>query len=413
MLCLCVFRMNPNAFKCRTGAFTLVEMLTVIAIIAILAALLLPVLNKGELRSKRIVCINDLQQIGLAFHVFSNDHSGKFPMAVSTNEGGSLEYVESGFDSGPAFYTAFYHFQALSGELVKPQLLICPADLRVAATNFPALQNENVSYFVGVDGTFDKPGSILAGDRNLATNSFRNPTILQIGPQSRLGWTWELHHIKGNVLFSDGHVEEWNNSSLAAAASQSSGYQSLFLPSVVMNYDVGSGGDGNGGGSGGGSSGQGGGSSSGSPGQSDGSLGNSGSGSIASSGGSSGNSSSGPAAQSGATSASQPMQSQGSSSANKPLYAMRTDTEPSPTTEKAQTTPTASTEVDDTTVSPGASPDSGMSTFDRHLMKTLQHTFEWIYLLLLLLLLVYLAYKLRQRAQRRAARQRNASDSFR
>jgi prepilin-type N-terminal cleavage/methylation domain-containing protein/prepilin-type processing-associated H-X9-DG protein len=405
--------MNPSALRYRTGAFTLVEMLTVIAVIAILAALLLPVLNKSQMRAKRIVCENNLGQVGLAFHVFSNDHSGKFPMAVSTNDGGSMEFVASGFDAGEIFYTCFYHFQSLSGELAKPSLLICPADLRVAATSFPALQNENVSFFVGVGSTFDKPESILAGDRNLATNSFEHPTILQVGPVSNLGWTWEMHQFKGNVLFADSHVEEWNNSSLAAAASQSSANQSLFLPSVVTVDNTGFGGGGNGGGSGGGGgSGQGGGSGSGSTGQSDGSSGNSGSGSTAQSGGSSLNSSSSSAAQSSAPPASQPAQSQGmSSSENKPLYSMRTDSQPSPTTGKAPTVPAASTEVNDTTVSPGADTDSGMSSFDRHLMKSVQHTFEWIYLLLLLLLLLYLAYKIRQWTQRRAARQRASDDS--
>jgi prepilin-type N-terminal cleavage/methylation domain-containing protein len=173
--------MNPNASSCRTLAFTLVEMLVVIAIIGILAALLLPVLNKGQVRAKRIVCLNSLQQGGLAFHTFSNDHDGKFPMAISTNEGGSMEYVQDGFEAGQEFYTTFRTFQTLSTELVFPYTLVCPTDLRVAATNFPSLQNENLSYFVGVQSTFDKPTSVLAGDRNLATNAFDQPTILQLG----------------------------------------------------------------------------------------------------------------------------------------------------------------------------------------------------------------------------------------
>ncbi len=225
--------MNPNAPSCQTRAFTMVEMLTVIAVIGILAAILLPVLNKSETRTKRVICINSLNQIGLAFHAFSNDHNGKFPMAISTNDGGSLEYVESGFNAGENFYTAFRNFQALSGELVSPQTVVCPMDTRVAITNFAALQNQNLSYFVGVLSTFDKPVSILAGDRNLATNSFEQPTILGFNPWSNLGWTWELHQFKGNVLFADGHVEELNNYSLATAEGSSSFNQSLFLPTVL------------------------------------------------------------------------------------------------------------------------------------------------------------------------------------
>ena len=104
------------------------------------------------------MCVNDLGQVGLAFHTFSNDHNGKYPMAISTNDGGSLEYVEGGFAAGSEFYTAFRNFQPLSNALVHPEMLICPTDWRMA-TNFEALQNCNLSYFVGVEATFDKPGS--------------------------------------------------------------------------------------------------------------------------------------------------------------------------------------------------------------------------------------------------------------
>jgi len=48
------------------------------------------------------------------------------------------------------------------------------------------------------------------------------------------------------------------------------------------------------------------------------------------------------------------------------------------------------------TAAPSGDADAGMSTFNRHLTKTLQSTFEWLYLLLLLLALLYLAYKIRK-----------------
>src|SRR5215469_14418041 len=75
----------------RANGFTLVEMLVVISIIALLAALLLPALNGGKQRAKRIVCESQLRQIGIAFQSFSHDHNSKFPMEVSTNDGGSME----------------------------------------------------------------------------------------------------------------------------------------------------------------------------------------------------------------------------------------------------------------------------------------------------------------------------------
>src|SRR5450432_430465 len=89
----------------RVSAFTLVELLVVVAIIGILAALLLPALNQAKSRARRIECVGNLRETGLAFHLFANDHGGKFTPQVSTNDGGSLEFVTAGYQiSGSTFY---------------------------------------------------------------------------------------------------------------------------------------------------------------------------------------------------------------------------------------------------------------------------------------------------------------------
>jgi prepilin-type processing-associated H-X9-DG protein/prepilin-type N-terminal cleavage/methylation domain-containing protein len=392
--------MNPNASSCRTLAFTLVEMLTVIAIIAILAALLLPVLDKSEGRAKRIVCVNSLEQVGLAFHTFSNDHNGKFPMGISTNDGGSMEYVQSGFEAGEEFYTSFRHFQTLSSELVFPQTLICPADTRAATTNFASLQNENLSYFVGVESTFDKPTTILAGDRNLATNSFDQPTILGLGVWSKLGWTWELHQFKGNVVYADGHVEQWNNPALASAESSSPFDQSLFLPSVLPGIVP--------------MAGAGSGSSSSAPNFGAPAADGQGSSPITPNGPSSEQWASSPAGRnrSGPRSSSMPDISTSAGQSPAPsmpeisgqrLYATETLSQ-AQAPEQALVTDRAGTSSADTDeVVSVQDPNAGMSQFDRHMTMVMQNSLEWLYILLCILVLLYFLYRrMRRKLEKRA-----------
>src|SRR5436190_23157804 len=68
-------------YSAKLRAFTILELLCVIAIITILAALLLPALSRGTAKAKRIQCMNSLHQIGLAFHMFAQDHNSAFPIA--------------------------------------------------------------------------------------------------------------------------------------------------------------------------------------------------------------------------------------------------------------------------------------------------------------------------------------------
>ena len=60
-------------------AFTLIELLVVIAIIAVLAAMLLPVLNRARQKGQQAMCLSNLNQIGLAFVLYLNGHESHFP----------------------------------------------------------------------------------------------------------------------------------------------------------------------------------------------------------------------------------------------------------------------------------------------------------------------------------------------
>jgi hypothetical protein len=111
----------------------------------------------------QFLCANHLKQIGLAFKIWAMDNMDRFPFHVPVDQGGTWEKRAIGPDDFDT--NAYLHFQAISNELVFPDILVCPSDIfRVAAVDFPNLLPQNVTYRLRTgDAVNDtNPGEVLA-----------------------------------------------------------------------------------------------------------------------------------------------------------------------------------------------------------------------------------------------------------
>jgi prepilin-type N-terminal cleavage/methylation domain-containing protein/prepilin-type processing-associated H-X9-DG protein len=213
----------------KSRAFTLIELLVVTAIIALLAALLLPVLGLAREKAKRSYCLNNQRQLGLAWQMYADENGGALALnGWHYRTGGAVESPAGDWVTGNAALdtdpttlssgTLFPYVKSLPAYK-------CPADpSTVLVTNEPTRRSYSLScYLGGPEDDTDEYGLIPLSrinqiHRTAATLTFLEEDISTIDDGHFLyvsttnEWlnvpAWR--HRNGDTLaFADGHVEYW------------------------------------------------------------------------------------------------------------------------------------------------------------------------------------------------------------
>ncbi len=182
---------------------TWIAIMVILAVIAMLAALILPALAKSHQKSARINCINNLKNVGRGFQIFATDNDGLFPWQVPIANGGTKEWVSDETQ-------IWRHWHAVSNELSTPKIAVCPHDPRGGdVLGWGETNTTHISYFIGLNASETNPATILGGDRNVTIDGAEaRPGRLVLGTRGVAGFSKAMHHEAGNILLGDGSVQQ-------------------------------------------------------------------------------------------------------------------------------------------------------------------------------------------------------------
>jgi len=156
------------------NAFTLIELLVTIAIIAVIAALLFPVLSRAKERANRTGCINNLRQINTGVLMYAHDNADTLPHLPVPNP----------YPNGAAFFykELMKNYVGLSGPPKPDNLFICPSEARSPTDGLPS-----TAYIVDYSDYYFNPW--LTG-RKLTAIKHPSLTALVTETSAGVGYSW-------------------------------------------------------------------------------------------------------------------------------------------------------------------------------------------------------------------------------